>query len=89
MNMKLIVCLDVYRQYSGAANIAGKPIISIEVGADIMSAYQVSFPALLSEVKRAYSGGTNQLVIHGAPYSWNFPNTTVSRRNLHNVTHQH
>lgn len=76
---RLIRCVYSYRQFSSPANLAGKPIISNKIGANILSAYQAPFPALSSEVKKAYSGGTSQLVIHGATYSWSFPETNVSK----------
>ena len=51
------------------------------MGAVAFSAYQLQFSKLLSQVRKAYIGGTNQLVLHDATYSWSFPNTTVSKFN--------
>ncbi|KAI1119902.1 hypothetical protein F5Y10DRAFT_259411 [Nemania abortiva] len=68
--------VDRFRQYCGVANLAGKPIISIELGADYWRAFAQSWTDLLQDAKRAYVAGVNQVVIHGAPYSHNFVNTT-------------
>jgi hypothetical protein len=62
----------------GTANIAGKKIISNELGAIELAAFQQGLPALLAMTKRAYAAGNNQMVFHGAPYSWQYPETTVS-----------
>lgn len=67
--------IDAFRQYSGAANLAGKRVISLEVGADIMESYSQTLPQLLQECKQAF-GGANQVVIHGATYSHDYINTT-------------
>ena len=69
---------DSYRQFTGPANVAGKRVISNEMGAQIFQAYQQTLPELLDLTKRAYSAGNNQMVFHGSPYSWQYPNTTVS-----------
>ena len=68
--------IDDYRQYVGAANLAGRPVISDEVGAVQGSVYQLQMPGLLWDVKRAFAAGVNQMVIHGFPYSGDFSNTT-------------
>ncbi|KAJ3580054.1 hypothetical protein NPX13_g510 [Xylaria arbuscula] len=68
--------VDRFRQYCGAANLAGKPIISIELGADYWRAFSQSWTDLLQDAKRAYVAGVNHVVLHGAPYSHNFVNTT-------------
>ncbi|VUC23925.1 unnamed protein product [Clonostachys rosea] len=68
--------VDKYRQYSGAANLAGKRVISIEMGAEIYTAFQQPLPRLVDKFKRAVAGGINQAVIHGSPYSGGYPNTT-------------
>ncbi|KAH8879860.1 hypothetical protein GQ53DRAFT_853096 [Thozetella sp. PMI_491] len=68
--------IDRYRQYAGPANLAGKRIISNELGAQIYRAYQQTLPELLDIFKHAIAGGVNQVVIHGSAYSGNYPNTT-------------
>ncbi|KAM0138973.1 hypothetical protein ACHAO1_003305 [Botrytis cinerea] len=68
--------IDNYRQFVGPANLAGKNVISNEMGAISRSAYQQQLPDLLTLVKQAYSAGNNQMVIHGATYSYQYPNTT-------------
>lgn len=52
------------------------------MGAVVLSAYQIGFPVLLNQMSKEYSGGSYQFVIHGITYSYNFTNTTVSRRIL-------
>ncbi|KAI1365582.1 hypothetical protein F5Y08DRAFT_352691 [Xylaria arbuscula] len=68
--------VDRFRQYCGAANLAGKSLISIELGADYWRAFSQSWTDLLQDAKRAYVAGVNHVVLHGAPYSHNFVNTT-------------
>lgn len=68
--------IDRYRQYAGPANLAGKRVISNELGAEIYSAFQQKLPYLLDIFKHAMSGGVNQVVIHGTPFTGNYPNTT-------------
>ncbi|KAH7383434.1 secreted protein [Cadophora sp. MPI-SDFR-AT-0126] len=68
--------IDSYRQFSGPANLAGKRVISNELGAVQFSAYRQTLPSLINLVKKAYAGGNNQMVFHGATYSHQFPNTT-------------
>lgn len=75
--------LDNYRQYVGAANLAGRKIISNEMGAASTKAYQQHLPTLLTLIKQSYSGGNNQMVMHGATYSYQYPNTTVSFKVLY------
>ncbi|KAI0428532.1 hypothetical protein F5Y09DRAFT_357722 [Xylaria sp. FL1042] len=72
--------IDRFRQFCGAANLAAKPIISIELGGgeggDYWRSYAQSWADLLKDAKRAYVAGVNQVVIHRAPYSYGFGNTT-------------
>ncbi|KAH8647380.1 hypothetical protein BX600DRAFT_390073 [Xylariales sp. PMI_506] len=68
--------IDGFRQYCGPANLAGKPIISIELGAVLNQAYYQSWTDLLEEAKRSFVAGVNQLIIHGATYSHPYVNTT-------------
>ncbi|CAH0025578.1 unnamed protein product [Clonostachys rhizophaga] len=68
--------VDKYRQYVGPANLAGKRVISIELGADIYKAFQQTLPELMDIFMRSVAGGVNQAVIHGSPYSGGYPNTT-------------
>lgn len=68
--------IDVYRQYSGPANLAGKRVISSECGANYAEIYQQSVPELLWDVKRSVAGGVNQFVLHGYPVSGDYGETT-------------
>lgn len=61
--------IDGYRQFSAPANMAGKPVISAEVGAVLGQAYQLKLPKLLTLIKRLYAGGANAIVLHGMSYS--------------------
>ncbi|KAH6720879.1 hypothetical protein BKA61DRAFT_570522 [Leptodontidium sp. MPI-SDFR-AT-0119] len=76
--------IDSYRQFSGPANLAGKRVISNEMGAVRFSAYRQTLPSLINLVKKAYAGGNNQMVFHGASYSHHFPNTTVCYNSAEN-----
>lgn len=68
--------IDAYRQFSGSAYIAGKPIVSIELGAVFGQAFRYTLNDLLFSMNRATSGGVNQYIIHGQDYSGNYANTT-------------
>ena len=57
--------IDMYRQYSGPANLAGKRIVSSELGAERQQAYQETIETILWEVKRSIVGSINQFVFHG------------------------
>ncbi|KAJ1709073.1 hypothetical protein NYO67_8766 [Aspergillus flavus] len=65
-----------FRQFSGPANLAGKNVISIELGANFGQAYYQTWTELLQEAKHAFVAGVNQLVIHGETYSHTYDNTT-------------
>ncbi|KAH9845761.1 alpha-L-rhamnosidase [Teratosphaeria destructans] len=68
--------IDGYRQYSGPANLAGKRIISSELGAQRVEVYTQTLPELIWDIKRSIVGGVNQFVLHGYPFSGDYPNTT-------------
>ena len=61
--------IDGYRQFSGPADLAGKRVISSELGAEAIMAYQQTLPQLLFDVKRSLVGGINAFVLHGFAYS--------------------
>ncbi|KAE8339446.1 hypothetical protein BDV24DRAFT_152798 [Aspergillus arachidicola] len=67
--------VDAYRQFSGPALLAGKRVISNEMGAT-MAAYGYPFRSLLFSVGRAIVGGVNQLVLHGQSYTGAYYETT-------------
>ncbi|KAF3023628.1 hypothetical protein E8E14_012737 [Neopestalotiopsis sp. 37M] len=68
--------IDAYRQFAGPAHLAGKEIISNELGAVFFKAYQYTIPDLLFSFNRAVIGGINQVVLHGQQYSGNYTDTT-------------
>lgn len=68
--------IDSYRQFAGPANLAGKRVISNEAGAEMYEAYSQTISEILWSLKRAFAGSVNQFVLHGYPYSGNYPNTT-------------
>lgn len=68
--------IDGFRQFCGPANMAGKAVVSIELGADLGQAYYQKWTELLMEAKHAFVAGVNQVIIHGATYSYPYPNTT-------------
>lgn len=65
-----------HRQFSGAAKLARKNVLSNELGAVFGRAYSFGTPELLFAMNRAVSGGVNQFVIHKQSYSGNYPQTT-------------
>ena len=68
--------IDAYRQFSGPANLAGKRVISSELGAQRDEVYSQTMPELIWDTKRSVAGGINQFVYHGYPFTGNYPNTT-------------
>lgn len=68
--------IDSYRQFAGPANLAGKRIISSEAGAIMYEAFQQTVPELLWDLKRSIVGGINNFILHGYPYTGNYPNST-------------
>ncbi|KAG8157140.1 hypothetical protein KVR01_013130 [Diaporthe batatas] len=65
-----------YRQLAGPAHLAGRNVISSEMGAVSGPAFNLTIPQFLYHGKAGLAGGINQQVLHGAPYSGNYPNTT-------------
>ncbi|KAJ5670799.1 uncharacterized protein N7477_006162, partial [Penicillium maclennaniae] len=68
--------IDGYRQFAGPANLAGKRVISNEMGAVMLGAYSLQHSELLSFINRAVAGGVNQVVLHGQSYTGNYYETT-------------
>ena len=68
--------IDGYRQFTGAAQLAGKRVISNEMGANILEVYQLSIPHLLWSIARAFIAGVNQVVIHGQQFTGDYYDTT-------------
>lgn len=65
-----------YRQLSGPAHISGRNVVSSEMGAVSGPAFNLTIPQFLYHGKTGFAGGITQQVLHGAPYSGNYPNTT-------------
>jgi hypothetical protein len=68
--------VDGYRQFSGPANLAGKRVISNEMGAVMFKSYNYPHSELLFSVNRAVAGGVNQVVLHGQSYTGDYYGTT-------------
>ncbi|KAL1856677.1 hypothetical protein Plec18167_009116 [Paecilomyces lecythidis] len=68
--------IDLYRQFTGAAHLSDRNIISSEAGAVNIAAYSLRVPEFLGIMTRSYAGGVNQIVAHGFPYSGPYTNTT-------------
>ncbi|KAM0722760.1 hypothetical protein Q7P37_002202 [Cladosporium fusiforme] len=68
--------IDAYRQFAGPANLAGKRVISSELGAQRNEAYSQTMPELIWDVKRSIAGSVNNFVYHAYPFSGTYPNTT-------------
>lgn len=56
--------------------MAGKRIISSELGAQREEVYEQTMPELIWDVKRSIAGSVNNFVYHGYPYTGSYPNTT-------------
>lgn len=54
--------IDAYRQFAGPANLAGKRVISSELGAQRNEAYSQTLPELIWDVKRSIVGSVNNFV---------------------------
>lgn len=54
--------IDAYRQFAGPANLAGKRVISSELGAQRNEAYSQTMPELIWDVKRSIVGSINNFV---------------------------
>lgn len=68
--------IDAYRQFTGAANLAGKAVISNEMGAVVARSYSYTVPELLFSFNRAVVSGINQVILHGQSYNGDYPQTT-------------
>ncbi|KAI7530956.1 hypothetical protein KC331_g14398 [Hortaea werneckii] len=68
--------IDAYRQYAGPANLAGKRVISNELGAVSGEAYSQTVPEVLWHVKRAFAGNINNMILHLYPWARDYHNTT-------------
>jgi hypothetical protein len=68
--------VDAYRQFSGSSSLAGKNVVSIELGAVFGRAYEFTVLDLAFTINRAASGGINAYVIHGQTYTGNYFGTT-------------
>ncbi|KAH8896447.1 hypothetical protein GQ53DRAFT_838560 [Thozetella sp. PMI_491] len=68
--------IDQYRQMAGPAHIAGRTVLSTEIGAKSIGAYALTVPQLVKLFRGSYAGGVNTMVIHGFPYSGDYAGTT-------------
>jgi len=60
--------IDAYRQFAGPANLAGKRVISSELGAQRNEAYSQTMPELIWDVKRSIVGSINNFVSSHKPF---------------------
>lgn len=67
---------DAYKQYTGAAALSGKRVVSNELGAVAGSAFSYTLSSLLYSANRAFTSNVNKFVIHGQVYTGNYYNTT-------------
>ncbi|RFU24424.1 hypothetical protein B7463_g11914, partial [Scytalidium lignicola] len=68
--------IDMYRQFTGAAHISGRNVISTEIGAVLTGAYTQTVPSLLNIFRGSWAAGVNRMVIHGFSYNGAYPGTT-------------
>lgn len=67
--------IDGYSQFSGAANVAQKLVISNEMGVDLDKALCHPISELLGQISSAFAGGINQIVIHGQTFTGGYYQT--------------
>ncbi|KAF5392033.1 hypothetical protein D9757_003216 [Collybiopsis confluens] len=68
--------IDEARQLSGGVHLGGRTIFSSETGARPGEANAIRMVELLQDANRQYAGGVNLAMLHGFPYSGDYPNTT-------------
>ncbi|KAL2861838.1 hypothetical protein BJX68DRAFT_273929 [Aspergillus pseudodeflectus] len=68
--------IDLYRRFVGPAHLGGKKVISNELGALPMMAYQYPIPRMIFSMNRGFVAGINQYVLHGGQYTGNYYRTT-------------
>jgi len=68
--------IDMYRQFTGAAYLSGKEVISNELGAEVFEAFRYELWRLLWSANRGFAAGINQYVIHGQTFSGPYYETT-------------
>lgn len=68
--------IDGYRQFTGAALLAGKNKISTELGAVPGYVYAQTIPDILWHIKRSLVSSINAFVIHGLAFSGPYPSCT-------------
>ncbi|KAI0410903.1 hypothetical protein F5X98DRAFT_368489 [Xylaria grammica] len=64
--------IDSYRQFVGPANLAGKRIISNELGAVLGSSFCYRLSKLLFSANRGFAAGVNQYILHLQSFSGNY-----------------
>ncbi|ETS77966.1 hypothetical protein PFICI_10028 [Pestalotiopsis fici W106-1] len=68
--------VNMYRQFTGAAHLAGRNVISTEIGAVLGGAYKQRVPELKSLLDGSFAAGVNVMVLHGYAYSGDYVGTT-------------
>lgn len=68
--------ISQYRQFTGAAHLAGRNVISTEVGAVLGAAYKMRVPELKALLDGSFAAGVNVMVIHGYAYSGEYVGTS-------------
>ncbi|KAI8212848.1 hypothetical protein K4K52_006995 [Colletotrichum sp. SAR 10_76] len=68
--------INEYRQFTGAAHLAGRNVISTELGAVLGSTYKQTIPKLKALLDGSFATGVNNIVLHGYAYSGPYPGTT-------------
>ncbi|KAF7514853.1 hypothetical protein G7054_g14949 [Neopestalotiopsis clavispora] len=68
--------VNMYRQFTGAAHLAGRNLISTEVGAVLGGAYKQRVAELKSLLDGSFAAGVNVMVLHGYAYSGDYVGTT-------------
>ncbi|KAJ3756701.1 hypothetical protein EV360DRAFT_84703 [Lentinula raphanica] len=71
-----IPTIDGARQLSGGVHLGNRTLFSSETGARVLEGYSMRMMELLQDANVQYAGGVNVIMIHGFPYSGDYPNTT-------------
>jgi hypothetical protein len=77
--------IDAYRQFAGPANLAGKRVISSELGAQRNEVYSQTMPELIWDVKRSIVGSINNFVSPSRPLQRSVVKRTANGTSLRSI----
>lgn len=68
--------INRYRQFTGAAHLGGRNVVSTELGAVNDGVYKLTTRRLSQIIFKSFTSGVNRVVLHGYAYSGAYPETT-------------